>query len=84
VKQDVFTNWYTDYFCPRLHRYCDENNYSRRALLLLDNAPGHPPNIGKIRRNADVKVEYLPPNTTSLLQLLDQGVVENFKAYYLR
>jgi hypothetical protein len=32
---------------------------------LLDNVSGHPSNIGEIRMTADVKVEYLPPNTTS-------------------
>ncbi|XP_066956269.1 tigger transposable element-derived protein 1-like [Macrobrachium rosenbergii] len=30
-----------------------------------------------------VKVVYLPPNTTSLIQPMDQGIVANFKAYYL-
>ncbi|XP_066957912.1 tigger transposable element-derived protein 1-like [Macrobrachium rosenbergii] len=32
----------------------------------------------------NMKVVYLPPNTTSLIQLMDQGVIANFKAYYLR
>ena len=27
---------------------------------------------------------FLPPNTTSHLQLLDAGVIKNFKAYYKR
>jgi hypothetical protein len=55
------------YFCPRVHLYCDENNYPWRALLLLDSALEHPPNNGKTRTVA-VKDEYLPSNTTSLLQ----------------
>ncbi|XP_064083042.1 tigger transposable element-derived protein 1-like [Macrobrachium nipponense] len=32
----------------------------------------------------NVKVVYLPPYTTSLIQPMDQGVIANFKAYYLR
>ncbi|XP_068229516.1 tigger transposable element-derived protein 1-like [Palaemon carinicauda] len=32
----------------------------------------------------DVKAVYLPPNTTSLLQPMDQGFVANFKKYYTR
>jgi hypothetical protein len=76
-------SWYTDYICPTVHCCCDENNYPRRALLLSESAPGHPPNIGKRRRAVDVMVEYLLPNTSSLLQPMGQGIVANFKAYYL-
>jgi hypothetical protein len=39
-----------------VHHYCDENNYPRKVLLLLDSAPGHLPNTGKIRMTVDVKV----------------------------
>ncbi|GFS43521.1 tigger transposable element-derived protein 1 [Trichonephila inaurata madagascariensis] len=31
-----------------------------------------------------VEVVFLPPNTTALIQPMDQGVISNFKAYYLR
>jgi hypothetical protein len=66
VTQDVLTNWYTDYFCPTVYRCCDENNYRRRLLLLLDSAPGYPPNSGKITMTVYIEVECVLPNTTSL------------------
>ncbi|XP_042226470.1 tigger transposable element-derived protein 1-like [Homarus americanus] len=53
----------------------------RKALLLLDNAPSHPINLNDLLNN--IKVEYLPKNTTALLQLMDQGVMASFKAYFL-
>uniref|UniRef100_A0A8C5LYN1 DDE-1 domain-containing protein n=1 Tax=Leptobrachium leishanense TaxID=445787 RepID=A0A8C5LYN1_9ANUR len=31
-----------------------------------------------------VKVVFLPPNTTAVVQPMDQGAISNFKAYYLR
>lgn len=34
-----------------------------KALLLLDNAPGHPSDISEINKN--IKVEYLSPNITN-------------------
>jgi hypothetical protein len=34
------------------------------------------------KRIKNVKVFYFPPNTTSLLQPKDQGVIRNFKFYY--
>ena len=51
-------------------------------LPVLDNAPGHPAQLGNFHPN--VKVVYLPPNTMALLQPTDQGVIASFKAYYLR
>ena len=50
--------------------------------MLLDNALGHPIHLNEFHPN--VKVVYLPPNTTSQLQPMDQGVIASFKAYYLR
>jgi hypothetical protein len=50
--------------------------------LLLDNAPGHPQSLGDLF--PEVKVVFLPPNTTSLLQPMDQTVIATFKRYYTR
>ncbi len=50
--------------------------------MLLDNAPGHPPALGDLNHN--VKLEFLPPHMTSLLQPMDQGEIATFKAYYMR
>uniref|UniRef100_A0A3B4DXP7 DDE-1 domain-containing protein n=1 Tax=Pygocentrus nattereri TaxID=42514 RepID=A0A3B4DXP7_PYGNA len=52
------------------------------VLLVLDNAPEHPAHLDDCHPNATVV--YLPPNTTALLQPMDQGVIASFKAYYLR
>lgn len=51
-------------------------------MLILDNAPSHPTALNDLCEN--VKVIYLPPNTTSIIQPMDQGVIASFKAYYLR
>lgn len=32
----------------------------------------------------NVRMEYIPKQTTALLQHMDQGVITNFKAYYQR
>jgi hypothetical protein len=64
-----------------VEKYCQEKNLPFKILLILDNAPGHPIHLDI---SPNVKVVYLPPTTTSLLQPMDQGAISNFKAYYLR
>ena len=49
----------------------------RKALLFLDNASCHP-NINL--RN--VKLKFFPPNTTSKLQPMDQGIIQALKLKY--
>ncbi|CAF1076189.1 unnamed protein product [Brachionus calyciflorus] len=53
-------------------------NENREVLLLLDNASSH-----KVEGEySNVKVYYLPPNTTSMLQLMDAGIIKTLKSYY--
>ncbi|KAK1327409.1 hypothetical protein QTO34_014170 [Cnephaeus nilssonii] len=62
--------------------YCASRGLPFKVLLVLDNAPCHPADLNDFHPN--VKVVYLPPSTTSILQPMGQGVLASFKAYYLR
>ncbi len=46
----------------------------------MDNAPGHPSHLADLHPN--VKVVFLPPNTTPLIQPMDRGAIAAFKANY--
>ncbi|GFV23338.1 tigger transposable element-derived protein 6 [Trichonephila clavipes] len=35
------------------------------------------------RQLSNVKLQFFPPNSTSKLQALDQGIIHNFKTFYL-
>ncbi|XP_049271802.1 uncharacterized protein LOC119393115 [Rhipicephalus sanguineus] len=50
----------------------------RKVLFVVDNCPGH----GKIDNLAAVRLEFLPANMTSVLQPMDQGVIEIARKYY--
>jgi hypothetical protein len=82
VTREVFLDWFTSYFCNFLKEYSTKNNLDNKALLILDNAPGHPTYLDD--HSDDVRVVFLPPNTTPLLQPMDQGVIKAFKTYYVR
>ncbi|CAF1597859.1 unnamed protein product [Rotaria magnacalcarata] len=49
-----------------------------KIILFLDSAPYHPVDI----ELSNIKLQYFPPNTTSKLQPLDQGIIHAFKTHY--
>lgn len=51
---------------------------NRHILLLADNAASHKPEE-VINNLTNIKLHFLPPNTTSVLQPLDQGIIYSLK-----
>ncbi|KFD46780.1 hypothetical protein M513_12361 [Trichuris suis] len=74
----LFTEWFHQCFIPEVKKYLQEQGLAFKVLLRIDNAPSHPDSIA--HENENVHVVFLPANTTSLLQPLDQGVTHCVKA----
>nr|XP_054933900.1 tigger transposable element-derived protein 4-like [Dermacentor andersoni] len=71
--------WVTQQFesyVRRLDRKFELQN--RRVVLFIDNCAAH----GHIKNLKAVQLEFMPPNTTAVLQPMDQGVVRNLKLLY--
>lgn len=51
---------------------------NRKILLLIDNCPSHP----AIQNLRNIELVFLPPNMTSVLQPMDQGIIRTLKAKF--
>ena len=77
----LFLKWMHQCFIPEAKKYLEEKDLPFKVLLLIDNAPGHPEACTTCDDN--VEVIFLPKNTTSLIQPLDQGIIKCIKAAYI-
>jgi DDE superfamily endonuclease len=80
VTKEIFSEWFHREFVPSVRRKMRELNLSPKALLLLDNAPGHPTELSS--DDDQISVLFLPPNCTPLLQPMDQHVIQAIKLFY--
>lgn len=53
---------------------------NRKILLFLDNCSAHTSNL----QLNNIKLQFFLPNTTSLAQPMDQGIIQNLKIHYKR
>jgi len=71
MTSEIFTNWIT-----KLDRKFQ--NQHRRVAMIIDNCLAHP----KVRGLQNIKLVFLPPNTTSKTQPCDQGIIQNLNVQY--
>ncbi|UYV66981.1 TIGD4 [Cordylochernes scorpioides] len=73
--------WMTGLLFESWVRHIDKKmaGQHRQIILLLDNCGAHPPDMQGL---TNTRIAFLPPNTTSMLQPCDQGIIRNFKMIY--
>ena len=69
-------------FVPTVQEKLREIGLEPKALLLLDNCSAHPEEEEFVSPDGKVKAKFLPPNVTSLIQPMDQGVLVAIKRHY--
>jgi hypothetical protein len=81
--QIFITNWFHNHFAPKVRTHQKEvlkfSHGQIKALLILDNAPAHPDLSSK---DGKIKCLALPPNTTALIQPVDQGIIMACRRLY--
>ncbi|KRZ11480.1 Jerky -like protein-like [Trichinella zimbabwensis] len=72
-----FSRCYDEIFIPHVKEYQQKTKKSGKMLLIIDNAPCHPSCELLDRENGLFKVVLLPPNTSSLKELLRRIVLSD-------
>lgn len=52
---------------------------NRKILLFMDHCPAHPKIVANLR---NITLQFLPPNSTSVLQPMDQGIIKVLKQMF--
>ncbi|XP_046564778.1 jerky protein homolog-like [Haliotis rubra] len=78
----IFQEWFFHKFIPAVRQYLQR--LEEKAILLMDNCPAHPPTTTLILHDGKIRAVLLPKNTTSLLQPMDQGIIQAYKSHYRR
>jgi hypothetical protein len=78
----LFKDWFAKTFVPQVRKHLRKMKVPVKAVLLLDNCPAHPPAEILQSRDGNIKVLYLPKNTTSKIQPLDQGIISSLNRHY--
>jgi hypothetical protein len=86
VMQVFSKEWLFEVCAPSIKDYLENNDLLLKALLLLNSASGHPKDLedNLLTDFPWLTVQFLPPNTTSLIQPMDQEVIASFKKLYTR
>ena len=79
MTADFFKKWFYNCFAPEVQKYLERKGLEFKVLLVVDNAPRHP-----ILDHPNIQLQFIPPNTSALIQPLDQGIIATFKAYYIK
>jgi hypothetical protein len=80
ITKLLTSDWFHHCFIPETKLYLAKKSLPFKVLLIMDNAGGHAIDLSY----DGVQIEFLPPNTTSLIQPMDQSVIRAFKALYTR
>ncbi|GBM86661.1 Jerky -like [Araneus ventricosus] len=79
MNSSLFSEWFHDCLVIELKKNLKILKL-KKAILLTDNALAHP-DVETLKAE-NITCIFLPPNTTAILQPMDQGVIESMKRRY--
>ena len=80
MNSAIFSKWFFDTFVSEVTKYLKNKYLPIKAVLLVDNASCHPDDF--VLKKGNIIAKFLPANTTSIIQPMNQGIIENLKRRY--
>lgn len=80
----TFHEWFHHSCPPQIRTKLTSIGLECKAFLLLDNCSMHPDVEELVNDDGKIFAKFLPPNVTSLMQPMDQGVLGSLKWRYKR
>nr|XP_012140925.1 PREDICTED: jerky protein homolog-like [Megachile rotundata] len=82
MNTDLFKSWYLLDFIPNVKKYQEESGRKGKVLLILNNVPLH--SLKELNALTDemFHIRFLPINITSVIQSMNQGIIEKVKRTY--
>ena len=82
MTQALFSWWFHHCFVPEVKQHLRDQGMPEdsKVILIIDNCRAHPPADELVSGN--IFAVFLPPNITSLIQPMHQGIIANIKHIY--
>ena len=82
MDASIFHKWFHDTFIPFVRERLSSLGLEQKAVLVIDNCSAHPEASQLVSDDGKIEAVFLPPNVTSLIQPMDQGVLQALKWNY--
>lgn len=82
VDTEIFSEWFHEQFAPFVREKLAQLGLEPKAKLFLDNCSAHPEAEDLVTADGHITAHFFRPNITSLVQPMDQGVLESMKRHY--
>lgn len=82
MTRDLFKEWFFDEFVPQVTAFLTSKGLPVRAALVLDNCSAHFNADALKTADGLIFTIFLPPNTTAVIQPMDQNVIQMIKTRY--
>ena len=82
VNTEIFSEWFHEQFVPYARAKLSEIVLEAKSILFLNNCSAHPEAEDLISDDGKFRAHFLRPNVTSLIQPMDQRVLESMKRIY--